>query len=141
MGVAASFVYGDWSALYPEFSGTVNPPQAAALFSMAGLYNNNSGSGPVNDLSVQTNLMYLVTAHLAQLRYGSSNQPASGLVGHIDSAGEGSVNVSVSYDAKKSQQFWIQTQYGAMYWEAIKRFRLAKPFMPLPYNPNPWFGR
>jgi Protein of unknown function (DUF4054) len=142
MGAVASFVYADWSALFPEFGTTVTQPQATALFSIAvPAYINNSGGGPVNDLPTQTYLTYLVLAHLAQLQYGSSKQDASALVGHIDSAAEGSVNVSVSYEASKNQQFWTQTQYGAMYWEATKRFRVARPFMPPPYNPNPWFGR
>ena len=69
----------------------------------------------------------LPTAHIAQLFAPMANgQPASTLVGRINSATQGSVSVQAAYSNNVTEQmaWFVQTQYGAMYWVATAPYRL-----------------
>lgn len=118
------FNYNLWAARYPEFNGTVDLQKAGMLFTEAGIYLDNSDSSIVQDIPTRTLLYNMIVAHLAQLYYGSSLRPATGQVGRIASAGEGSVNVTFDYDnGAGDQKFWSQTIYGTSYWNATGRYR------------------
>lgn len=141
MGVAIVYTYAVWSATFTQFSNTVSQTAFdTTIYPLAQQYCVNDGSGPVPTSDIQTNLMGLMCSHIAQLLFGSNLQPASTLVGRINSAGEGSVNVAVEMpQAKSSIQAWLQqTQYGTMYWAA------SAPFRTMRYRPgqrrifNPW---
>jgi len=131
MGVTITFNYVEWKAAYPQFA-YLTEPQAVNYFNMATMVHCNDGGGPVTDAQQQTNLLWLLTAHVAQLFAPSpSGQPSSGLVGRISQAAEGSVNVSVELVQLSQNAAWFtQTQYGLMYWTA------TAPFRTMRYVPN-----
>ncbi|MDE3023344.1 MAG: DUF4054 domain-containing protein, partial [Pseudomonadota bacterium] len=108
-------------ARYPEFS-TVPTATLQAYFNEAGMYLNNTDSSPVTDFSVggiRYILLNMITAHIAALNSGVNGQAASPLVGRINSATEGSVSVTADMGAVTNTQAWyMQTKYGAAYWQA-----------------------
>lgn len=127
MGVP--FVYADWIAAYPEFNvppTVVLAPQAQRFFAQADLYFDNGPSAParfrITD-EQQTQIMWMLVAHLAQLRVGSNGQAASGLVGRISSASEGSVSVSTEFPTTANSAWFLQTPYGADFWQATAALR------------------
>lgn len=132
MGVAASFVYNDWIALFPQFQSTVSEAQANLLLELATTFHRNDGGGPVSDVNTQTALLNLMMAHVAQLTFGSSTQPVSPLVGRVAGANEGSVSVQTENQyAPGSPQWYQQTQYGSMYWQ------MTAPYRTMRYIPGP----
>jgi hypothetical protein len=129
MGVIVSFDYATWTALYPEFTSTVNPSQAQQYFSVATTIHRNDGFGPVNDATQQLNLLNIVTAHIAALfAPPAPGQQASTVVGRVNSASQGSVSVQAAYSNNVSEQmaWFIQTKYGALYWAATQPFRTMR---------------
>lgn len=127
MATLASFNYQGWVDIYPEFTDTVTPDQANLLFTYAQVFLDNTGAGVVQDLTTLTVFFNLIVAHLGQIQYGSSKRPATGQVGRIGSAGEGSVSVSFDFEnGAGTQKFWSQTEYGAMYWAMTARYRCFK---------------
>lgn len=130
-----TFDYAAWLARFPEFTGTVDEPAGQACFDQACIMLNNTASSPVQDLNLRRQLLWLVTAHIAQLFYGSSVQARSPLVGRIDKATEGSVNVSAVMPLWFGDGAWYnQTQYGAAYWAATAPYRMFQ-YRPGPYVP------
>lgn len=122
MGVVA-FDYTAWSARYPEFALTVDAGKAAECFADACIFLDNTDGSAVQDLTVRARLLNMLTAHLAQLSFGSSVQPLSPMVGRVASATQGSVSVQVAYAEPGSAAWYQQTQYGATYWQATAPFR------------------
>lgn len=120
---AVAFDYAAWAARYPEFGATVSQPQAQECFLDACVYLNNTDTSVVQDLAVRARLLNMLTAHVAQLTYGSAIQPKSSLVGRVESATEGSVSVTAKYAEPGSNAWYLQTQYGASYWQATAPFR------------------
>lgn len=133
MGVIVAFDYTAWLAIYPEFTATVNAPQAQEYFNLATSIHRNDGGGPVNSAAQQLSLLNMLTAHIsAMFAPPAAGQKASGLVGRINSATQGSVSVQAAYSNNISEQmaWFVQTKYGAMYWTATAPFRTAR------YRPN-----
>jgi hypothetical protein len=132
MAVVA-FVYADWAARYPALAATVAEPLATMLFAEAGLSCDNTDSSVVCDVSERTILLYMVTAHLAEI-----NKPgASGIVGRVSNASEGSVSVASDYGTQPmSAAYWLQTPYGAAYWQATAKYRT----MMYDPGPSPFLG-
>lgn len=128
MGAVATFNYSTWVARYPELS-QVQPAQAQAYFEEAGLYHNNNGGGRVSNVTTQLLLMNMVTAHIAFLNAPDSmgNAPNAKVVGKLQSGGQGSVNVTVAYEATNPEQWYAQSQYGASYWAATAIYRTFRP--------------
>lgn len=123
MGVAVSFNYQKWLARYPEFSN-VSEPTAQECFKEAGLTHANDGTGPIGNADMQLMLLNMLTAHIAQLSFGSTKKPATGLVGRISSASEGSVSAQVQNDYPSGTPQWFQqTDYGSAYWNATQQFK------------------
>lgn len=129
--------YTAWSKRYPEFvAAAPNGPAVPetlyeAYFAEAGMYLNNTDASPVGDVGRRLILLNMITAHIAAL-----NMPGSSpLVGRITDATEGSVSVTVNYEALPgSEQWFAQTKYGAAYWQATLTFRSAR------YRPAPGYG-
>lgn len=120
------FNYAAWSARYPEFENTVDEQSAGELFTEATLFLSNADNSPVQDIPTRTLYLNMLVAHLAKLYYGSSSGAATGSVGRIASAGEGSVNVSFDYSSSAQSQWYNQTPYGAAFWRATARYRAFK---------------
>lgn len=132
-GAIGSFVYSDFIAQYPAFATA--PPQATleAYFALAGeVWLRNDGTGPVRTTTLQTALLYMLTAHLAQLFSGPNGNDPSGLVGRISSATEGSVTVSTEYEGTMNSAWFNQTEYGATFWAATAAFRSFAAYLPGP---------
>lgn len=126
MGVIVTFDLAQWRALFPEFSNVTEQQLQGPVWTMAQAYCRNDGGGPVNDVLVQTELLNLMVAHIAQLLYGSTTSPATGLAGPVASATEGSVSVSVGIVVNTSNQWFMSTKYGAMFWQMALPYRLAR---------------
>lgn len=155
---SVTFNYANWVATFPAMTA-VPQAQAQAYFDLATLYFNNEG-WPAS-LKQAPTLLNLLTAHIAQLlspkdpvtgNPSASGIPASPLVGRIDQANEGSVSVHADMgDAtagSPSQPWYMQTQYGAMYWAATAPFRTGRYVPGPPSRPvqgvfpsGPWPGR
>lgn len=143
MGLIAPFKYTDWVQLFPMFQ-TVSEAQINFALPLAYGYWPNDGSSPATTMEIQTSLLYLMVAHIAQLMYGINGQPPSGMVGRISSAGEGSVNVATEWPTNPDNAWFLQTQFGAMFWQATLPYRLMH-YVPgrtrRVNNPWPWPGR
>jgi hypothetical protein len=141
MGAAVGiWDYTSFSSRYPEFNTTVNATQAQDLWTQATLFHRNDGCGrgPKDPLK-QEQMLEMVTAHLAQLFFGSTLAPATALVGHINSAGQGSVNVATEMQIQPgTAAWWNQTKYGAMYWAATAIYRTMGYFPGHSHIVNPW---
>jgi hypothetical protein len=113
-----------FKARYPEFSALTSPV-LAAYFTEATIYLNNTETSPVTDATQRAVLLNMIVAHIAQLAAS-----ASGIVGRISSATEGSVTIqSEMGPMTNSQAWWMQTKYGASYWQATSSYRTFR-YMP-----------
>jgi len=131
MTTVATFNSVSFLARYPEFN-SLNVDLLAQYFVEAGMYCRNDGGGPVTDAGVLTMLLYMLTAHIAALNSGVSGQPAPQTVGRITSASEGSVSLSVEMKTSNSAAWYMQTKYGAAYWQASLPYRLGGNFAIAP---------
>ena len=134
MGVVAAFDPEAFKAAYPQFA-TLSDAQLVNCFNQATLYLANDGSGPVANVQTQTMLLWLLTAHVAQLTCGINGQAPSGLVGRVASASEGSVSVSTDLGGIPGSAAWFaQTGFGLSFWQATARYRTARyvPGYPRP---------
>ena len=132
---AVTFDYDAWVAAYPEFIG-LSKAQATGYFNRAGLLFSNDTFNPAFGAGVMPMLFDLLTAHVAWINAprddngnpASVGQPAAPLVGRINSASEGSVNVSTEYNSSgsPSEAYFLQTKYGTEFWQASAQFRTAR---------------
>jgi hypothetical protein len=127
-----TFDYALWSLRYPEFA-VVSSLVAGEYFTEATLYLDNTACSVVQDASAggqRALLLNMLTAHIASLNgFGSSP-----LVGRISQATEGSVSVSAEYGPASGTSAWfLQTKYGAAYWQATAQFRTMRYYAP--YQP------
>lgn len=108
---------------YPEFT-TVSDGLLQLFFDESTLYLNNTECSLVQDVPRRALLLNMLTAHVAALNAGTNGQAASPLVGRINSATEGSVSVSTDMGAVPGSAAWfVQTKYGAAYWQATVNLR------------------
>lgn len=99
--------------------------------SAATLHINNTPASRVSSLPARRILLWLVTAHLAQLAgVADAGTPSTGAksagnrVGRVSSGSEGGVKADFDAGtATASSAYWMQTQYGAQYWAATARYR------------------
>ncbi len=139
MGVAVNFDYALWSARYPEFC-SVSSAQAQAYFTEATLYFRNDGTGPICNADQQLLLLNMLTAHIAALNSGINGQPASPLVGRVNSASEGSVSVGTDLQLPQgSAQWYAQTKYGFAFWQATAALRTFRYAPNVKNVANPYF--
>ncbi|QCE35645.1 DUF4054 domain-containing protein [Acetobacteraceae bacterium] len=125
-----------WRAAFPAFSNLTDE-QAQFDFDCACDYLNNTPQSPVRDLAKRERLLWLLTAHIAQLslnasagQSGGGSNGGSGLVGRVSSASRGSVSVSTDATGIPGSGWWFaQTQYGATFWQATLPLRQMR-FIP-----------
>jgi hypothetical protein len=128
------FVPADFKTVYPEFAA-VPDVQLEYYFAQAEIYLDNTNASPVHNVNTRKILLWMLTAHIAQLAGVLENTSGSstGLqpVGRTSSATEGSVSVDFEYKVPGTASWYTQTQYGAAYWEATSSVRtihyLARP--------------
>ena len=118
-------------AAYPEFAA-ISDGVLNANFALAQLQLNNSCGSKVCDANLRETLLNLVVAHITQLRNGSTVGPATGVVGRVSYAMEGSVAASVDMGPiVLGQAYWMQTQWGALFWNSTAIYRTFK-YVPAP---------
>ena len=147
----AEFSYAQWAALFPELAnGGVTEPVASSFFRIAGLLFDNSDCSPVQDVTIRLDYLNYVVAHLASLAgyplpAGATVPSSSGMVGRVTSATEGSVSVSSDYGKQSaSAAFWLQSPYGALFWQLTAWLRQMRYVAAPPRNFGPragWTGR
>jgi hypothetical protein len=142
VGVIVAFNYDNWVQLFPQFA-YLSSAQVQLYWSLAQQVHRNDGGGPVQDATTQTNLLNLATAHIVQLfappsTGGSSPGRDPSVVGRITSASEGSVSVSTDMPVTPSSAWWMQTQWGAAYWQFTAPFRTMRYIAATPKPANPW---
>lgn len=114
------FNYLGWAARYPELAATANQDLAELYFLEAELFVNNSPWSVVCDVARRTLFLNMVTAHIAWL----SAPDRQGVVGRLSQASEGSVSASFDYGTQAaSAAFWLQSPYGASFWQATAGYR------------------
>lgn len=132
MAEAITFDYAAWQAAYPLLA-TVPSADATGYFNLATMLFRNDGTSPAPTVAMQTTLLYLLTAHMAKLfAPQSQGGQAAGIVGRISNASEGSVSVQTEYSSQisDSQAFYIQTTYGALFWQMTAVFRTMRYRVP-----------
>lgn len=124
----------DLAAFRLAFKAFTTAPDDATIrsyFALGGeVWLRNDGTGRVRTVELQTQLMYLLTAHLCQLFSGPDGNNPSGLVGRISSATEGSVTVATEFESTKNSAWFDQTPYGATFWQATASFRSFPAYVP-----------
>jgi len=132
----------EFVALYPEFAGLTNAAMQTAFNDAQLLLDNTCGS-LVQDANQRLILLYTVTAHCCFLENGTNDGagnvvPAPGIVGRIDNAAEGSVSVAASYnsDVTISEAYFIQTKYGAKFWQQTASYRTMHYVGAPTHGPN-----
>ncbi|AOA58325.1 DUF4054 domain-containing protein [Acinetobacter larvae] len=108
--------------LYPKLD--FNDAQLDMFFLEATMLLNNTPCSCVKSLVERELLLFLLVAHLAtlQARLDSGNEA----VGRVGSASEGSVSVSMDYgQTTPGEKWYVQTPYGAKYWQLTARYRSA----------------
>lgn len=114
-----------FKARYPEFNA-VSDVLLGLYFTEATLYLDNTDCSRVSDVNQRALLLNMLTAHIAALNgSGVNGSGASGMVGRVNSATEGSVSVSSEYVVANNgtMAWYLQTPYGAQYWAATGRYR------------------
>lgn len=137
------FVPADFKVAFPEFA-TVANGRLQLNFMQATLLLNNSCGSLVCDAVTRETLLNLLTAHVTALFDGVNGQAPAGIVGRLSNATEGSVSVGTEYPTNPDEAWYVQTQWGAMYWTATARWRSFRYIAPPPtcgdlYGP-PVFG-
>lgn len=133
----AVFNYLQWAALFPALGDSVDEATASGFFSIAGFLLDNSDCSPVPDVNARLTYLNYVTAHLAALSgypVAAGQVPSpSGVIGRVSSATEGTVSVDSEWggSVSKSEAFWLQSQYGAIFWQLTRWLRTAR-YVPAP---------
>lgn len=112
-----------FKARYPEFTAVGNP-LLEAYFTEATIYLNNGDDSKVTNLAIRAILLNMLVAHIAMMNAGANGVAPSDLVGRISQASEGSVSVATDMGPPSGSAAWfMQTKYGAAYWQASMPFR------------------
>jgi len=107
---------------YPEFA-SVDSGYLSACFNEATLYLSNGDSSRVQNIIKRTIMLNMLTAHIAYLGGALNADKQAMPVGRVSSASEGSVSASFDGPAPGSQFWFMQTQYGASFWQAASTYR------------------
>lgn len=126
------FNAAEFQSQYPAFA-TVSSAALQNNFNLATLMLNNTCCSVVEDAPTRQQLLYLLVAHLTALLNGANGQPASGVVGRVSDATEGSVSVSADLGAAPTTSQYIaslqQTQYGLQFLAMMTKYRTARQFV------------
>jgi len=133
-----------FKAAYPQFAA-VSDAVLTNYFNLATLYLSNKDCSIVQDVDRRTTLLWLLTAHIAFLSGALNPDGTPGLVGRISSATEGSVSVATEMPMTPSSAWFMQTQWGAMFWQStlsLRSFRYrARPTVVEGQNGRGLWGR
>lgn len=139
------FVPADFKVAFPEFA-SIADARLTLQFNNATLLLNNSCGSYVCDAPKREHLLNLLTAHLAALFDGVNGAGATGAVGRVASATEGTVSAQLEMPTVPNAAWYQQTQWGALYWTATAMYRSFVYVAPPPvcadmfdslYGPGP----
>lgn len=126
-----SFVPATFKTAFPEFT-TIADAVLTLNFGLAELQLSNSCRSRIQDAALREKLLNLLVAHITQLRNGVNGQAASGVVGRVSYAMEGSVMATVDMGSiVLGQAYYMQTQWGALYWASTAVYRTFR-YIPAP---------
>jgi len=127
------FVPADFKTAFPPFV-TVSDVALQMSFTLATTQLTNSCCSRVKDANLRETLLNLLTAHITALKDGQNGEPPPGIVGRVDKATEGSVSVSAAMDTSGvyGKDYYAQTQWGLLYWQATQQFRKGRYIAPPP---------
>jgi Protein of unknown function (DUF4054) len=134
MSVTPGIVVFDPTAFIAAYPMFATVPQSALTnnFNLATLQLNNTLASIVQDEPTRATLLNLLTAHITALTNGVNGQAPAGVVGRIANASQGSVSVQTEFEAKGySEGYYLQTPWGAQYWQSMVRYRTARYVRPL----------
>lgn len=126
------FVPADFKALYTQFSA-VSDALLNLYFQLATMIVNNRCTSVVDNATLREQLLNLLVAHMATLwPTAASGGSGGGLVGNVTSATEGTASVSAAWASAVSQSmaFFIQTQFGALFWQLTSPYRSFRYVAP-----------
>ena len=123
------FDYNRFVSAFPAFAG-VNTDTLERMWITAGLLFRNNWTSPEPDMPTRAYLLGLLTAHIATLFAGPPGSPGGmygggGMVGRINSKSVDGVSVSADGfpGVTGTQSWYLQTQYGALFWKATAAYR------------------
>lgn len=112
----------EFRELYPTIQAT--DEQLEMYFEMAETFLDNTKCSVVKDLGARKRLLYLLVAHIATL--AGQAEKGNNVVGRVSSATEGTVSIGLDYGTMGNNERWyLQTPWGAMYWQLTKKYRSA----------------
>lgn len=130
MSGVVTFNQAAFLARYPQFTAWANANPGALQIrfdDVTTLYINNTYRSIVGDVNERTILIQYAIAHMLALEgvlAAGGQGSTSGQVGRVSSASEGSVSASLDMGAMPgTAAWWLQTQYGAFYWNATAKYR------------------
>lgn len=120
-----------FKAAYPQFA-SVADPLLTSYFDLATMIVNNTCRSPVSDAKKRERLLNLLVAHIATLFMPAASGGSGGVVGRVSSATEGSVSIDAEYasEVSKSMAWFIQTPWGALFWQLTLPYRSFRYFAP-----------
>ena len=95
----------------------------AACFTEATTYLANTDASRVQDIGKRTIFLNMLTAHIAYIGGALGADGQARPVGRVSTAGEGSVSAAFEYLPPGTQAWYVQSQYGAAYWQATASYR------------------
>lgn len=107
---------------YPLFAAVDNS-LLTNYFNIATMYLSNTDCSIVQDVNRRQTLLWLLTAHIAYLSGALNPGGVPGLVGRVSNATEGSVSVATEYPMSPNSAWFLQTQWGAIFWQATLSLR------------------
>lgn len=129
-GAVAVFDPAAFKVAYPQWAALPDA-QLQAYFDIATLYFRNDGTSPARTVAIQTLLLNLLTAHITFMSAGADGTGPSPIVGRVNSASEGSVSIGADYPATPTNAWFLQTPFGASFWQATAAYRMTR------YIPGP----
>ena len=121
-----TFDYSQWQFNVPTLAA-IPEGAASGYFDLATIYCDNTPISRIRNLHIRARILGLLTAHIATLM----GPGASGLVGRITNASEGSVNVAVDMPGASASAAWFnQTTFGAAAYQAMAAFRQGGRYTP-----------
>ncbi len=126
------FSAAEFQAAYPQFQ-TLSSTILTGNFNLACQLLDNTAASVVQDAPTRQYYLYLLTAHITALLNGVNGQAPSGIVGRVSSATQGSVSVQAEWAASmgNAEAFFVQTQFGAIFWQATATYRTARYVEPV----------
>jgi hypothetical protein len=120
-----------FKAAFTSFA-TVADAALNLSFQLAQLQLNNTCKSRVCDVTERETLLNLLVAHITAMKDGENGNAPSGIVGQINQATQGSVSIGATVgEMVKGQAYYMQTQWGALYWASTQKYRRAI-YVPAP---------